>query len=301
MGKVRNIVIQDMKKILGSSTFWLAVVATALICFTGSMARDTYGLYNYNIVDILTDFSVNDIKENLVDANVKVIFLKETGSYLWMFAPVLAGMPLIPLLCAERKNKAMRYELVRVGKKRFALGKLLSSMISGGMVFMFGYALFGILLAIIFPVMGTDKNVIRCIDIMLYNHPDFIKVYDAIGYISMIGLKLAGFFVYGALSAVFAYIMSSFVTNKYIVLCVPYILNYMLSSFIDKQSMSMSFWELPKWFTSNFVNLKVNTSTQMFQVSWSEIGSYFALHIMLVICSLIIYNIIMSRRCDCGQ
>ena len=188
MGKVRNIVIQDMKKILGSSTFWLAVVATAFICFTGSMAKDTYGLYNYSIVDILTDFSVKDIKENLDDANVKVIFVKETGSYLWMFAPVLAGMPLIPLLCAERKNKAMRYELVRVGKKRFALGKLLSSMISGGMVFMFGYALFGILLAIIFPVMGTDKNVISYIDIMIYNHPDFIKVYDAIGYVSMIGL-----------------------------------------------------------------------------------------------------------------
>ena len=300
MGKIRNIVKEDMVKIFTSSTFWLAVFAVAAIALTGTVTRDMEN-NSYTIFDLLTKFTKEEIMYNMDEATAWGIIFRESSSYLWMFVPVLAGMPLIPLLCAERKNKAMRYELVRVGKTRFAIGKMISSTISGGLVLMFGYALFCLVIYILMPIKGDAQGAYAYLDGILELHPGFDKIFSKMGLSIILIMKLLLFYIYGAFSALMAYVLSSFITNKYIVLCVPYIANYMICMFVDRQMMRQEFWKNPKWLTDFVQFFKLDCITRIYLFNWDFIKGFAIQQLVFLIVGVIIYQVVMRRRCDCGQ
>ena len=300
MGKIRNIVKEDMVKIFTCSTFWLAVLAVAAIALTGTVTKDM-GNNSYTIFDLVSKFTNEQIMYDMIDASAWGIIYKESGSYLWMFVPVLAGMPLVPLLCAERKNKAMRYELIRVGKTKFVIGKMISSMLSGGLVLMLGYALFSLVIYILMPIKGDVQGAYAYLDVMIEHHPGFDKIFTKMGFSIILIMKLLLFFVYGAFSALMAYVLSSFITNKYIVLCIPYIANYMICMFVDRQMMRPAFWDNPKWFTDFVQFFKLDCITKIYLFNWDYIKGFAIQQLIFLIVGVIIYQVVMRRRCDCGQ
>lgn len=300
MGKIRHIVKEDLKKMLTSTTFWCAIMAFVVISLMGSVARDMEN-QNHNIFDLLLNYSKSEIM-NEMTVSAKSIIYTGSSSYLWMFAPVIAGMPIIPLLCAERKNKAMRYELYRVGKTRFMFGKLFSSMLSGGMVFMFGYAIFMIAVYILMPIKGMSGNTVpEYMDSLVYVHPGFTELYSRYGFILIVAAKLVLFFIYGAVSSAFAYMLSSFIMNKYIVLCVPYIFNYILCMFADRQMMRTGFGELSRTCQRIIIEVKCSNLEGIFLHEWAFIKIFCIIHGSLITLCVIVYAIVMNRRCDCGQ
>ena len=188
MGKLRGLIKGDISRVFGSSTFILAVIATSLIMLTGSI-----GVYSdntrYNVFQLVADNSREEIRELGCQA-IDAVY-RGSSSYLWMFAPVLAGLPLIPLLCAERKNKAMRYELYRTTKNRFVVSKLISACLSGGMVMMLGYGLFCIAVYILIPFKGTSGNVIpEYMEIMAEINPFVASAYLKYGFGIIVVMKL---------------------------------------------------------------------------------------------------------------
>lgn len=299
MGKIRNIVKADMIKIFTSSTFWLAVLAVAIISLTGIVARDISN-ESYNIFSLITTFSREQIMLEITTDAWNIIFT-ESGSYLWMFAPVLSGMPLIPLLCAERRNRAMRYELVRVGKNRFVFGKLISAMLSGGMVLMFGYAIFCLVIYILMPIKGNKESSYMFLDMLIEIHPGFAEAFEKFGVLLLLVMKLVLFFVYGAFMALMAYVLSSFITNKYIVLCVPYITNYILSMFADRQMMTQVFYTKSKIYQNIVQGFRLQDFTKIYFFTWDRIQAFIIQQMVFLIIGVAIYSIVIRKRCDCGQ
>lgn len=300
MGKLRNIIKEDVQKVLGSSTFWLAVIATALIFITG-----TIGIYEddekFNIIELVTSHSRSEISST-VECDVISTIYNGSSSYIWMFSPVLAGMPLIPLLCAERRNRAMRYELFRVSKFKFAVGKLFSAMISGGMVFTFAYLAFSLVIFIGLPQKGNLQDIVDNSLLIEIGYAGYWKVVEKLGLPFFLITKFMMVFLYGALSSLVAYVISSFVTNKYIVLCTPFIVNYMVTMAVDKYSNTPMSYEHPY----NPLNLIVGSLTPASGLRLCDLplkNAVYFICVWLVITALCtgVYVLIENRRCDCGQ
>lgn len=300
MGKIRNIIKEDILKVLGSSTFWLAVLATALILITG-----TIGTYEnnekFNIIELVTSHSRSEISST-IECDVISTIYNGSSSYIWMFMPVLAGMPLIPLLCAERKNRAMRYELFRVSKFKFAVGKLFSAMISGGMVLSIAYLVFSLVIFIGLPQKGNLQDIVDNSLLIEISYAGYWKVVEKLGLPFFLITKFMMVFLYGALSSLVAYVLSSFVTNKYIVLCAPFIVNYMVTMAVDKYGSTPMSYEHP----NNPFNLIIGSLTTTSGLRLCDLPLKNAIYFIcvwtvLIALSMGIYVFIVNRRCDCGQ
>ena len=298
MGKLRGLIKGDISRVFGSSTFILAVIATSLIMLTGSI-----GVYSdntrYNVFQLVEDNSREEIRELGCQA-IDAVY-RGSSSYLWMFAPVLAGMPLIPLLCAERKNRAMRYELVRVTKKKFAIGKMISALISGGFVISFGYLIYAIVVYVLIPDKGSAVE-LADMQILCESGPkglwDAIKV---LGYPGIIVLKMIMMFLFGAISSIPAYLLSSFITNKYIVLCIPFIINYMSSMAIMRLMSTPLFYEHSNVFTKAVSSLMPEMATSICQQETDRMLIFAGVWTVIIVLSVIFYIVIEEKRCDCGQ
>lgn len=302
MGKIKNVVKADMYKVFTGATFWCAVVAVVLIELLGNVSIDVNKV-GHNVIDIVINYSTPELRDIFIDEiNVKSIIFRGSSGYLWMFAPVLAGLPLIPLLCAERKNKAMRYELCRVGKNKFVISKLISASLSGGMVMAFGYGIFCLIVYLIVPDKGAPAGVLpEFLEMTAEIHPWMATVYLKYGFAVIVAMKLLLFFAYGAVSSMMAYALTSFITNKYIVLCVPYMVNYIVCMFSDRQSMKQSFWEKPQTYIDVVFGLKQNTFVSLYNRHLSELKTFLIMQLLLALGCLVFYSVIIRKRCDCGQ
>ena len=77
------------------------------------------------------------------------------GGWLVVFAPMLLSMGYILLLSEERRNGQIRFHILRSGNWKYCISKVCSGALAGGIVFLIGYALFGLLLVMRFPSVRT--------------------------------------------------------------------------------------------------------------------------------------------------
>ena len=77
------------------------------------------------------------------------------GGWLVVFAPMLLSMGYILLISEERRNGQIRFHILRSGNWKYCISKLCSGALAGGIVFLIGYALFGLLMLVRFPSIRT--------------------------------------------------------------------------------------------------------------------------------------------------
>ena len=275
----------EVKKYLSNYVFYVAIVAVALLLLSGTIFINPETGKQYNTFSMFNKSNL-DMLLNIGRVNFYDVFLSESASYLWMFAPVLAGLPLSVLICGERKNSLTRFEVFRVGKKKYTLHKLFAGMVSGGLIFVIGYIIFLIVLyLLIYETKDVDMYGFGMNDYMVNNSQICKFAFSKIGIAGLILLKLVSVFLYGMFSTVITFAISSFMKNKYMVLCVPMIINY--------------FWIMIAGKQTNAVRLlKPQVLENIFSVEDKYIFILFA---GLVVVSAIIYMAFLERRCDCGE
>lgn len=117
----------------------------------------------------------------------------------------------------------MRFTISRTGKLRYYLSKFISALISGGLAVMLGIAVYGIACAVLFqPLSEFDVSADQLQYIMQ----------DSTG--KTIIKMLAVAFAYGAVSTLPAFFLSSFCKNPYIITCLPFMLNYVLTTMLNR-------------------------------------------------------------------
>ena len=141
----------------------------------------------------------------------------------WMvvFTPLLLTLPYIGVLSEERQNRLVQFEMIRSGNARYCVCKVISGALYGGLSFAVSYAILGCMFALIFPPISAfsaeEQAMFVQTSIIVY----IVKV-------------LCGSFVYGVFASIFGIGVAIFFRDKYMLLCLPFMLNYIYQQIIEK-------------------------------------------------------------------
>lgn len=263
---------QNVIKMCSGITFYVAIVIAyiLLICAYVHIDQDTGKAFN-----IITLIMSSD-RRNIImqaDINAETIFLGENSGYIWMFAPIVTALPYVAYICTRVTNTNVRFELYRVGKKSYIIGKIVSALLVGGIIMSVSYVFYGMTL---FLVTGQKLRIT----------PIYLR-------------RILSAWLYGAVSLVPVTALSSVIRNKYLSLSMPFMLNYiyemMFNSIIASLNVSKNLmFQLDRILRPS----KVQVITQY---PFKDRIVILSLYIILYIGIMIIHHFILNRRCDCGE
>lgn len=184
-----------LKRILSEKSYWLCCVCVFALCFTSAVGTASNG-------DPLNVLSYIFGGEKNPPAAETILNLRG-GSWLFMFMPIISGLCVVNVLCDDKSSRFLRCEIFRTGYYKFKAAKYLSSVISSGISTLFGFAAYMVFIKLYFP------------------EDEFVEL--------TLAVILAEMFIYGVMSAVPALITAAFTNNKYLIVCIPFLLKYCLS------------------------------------------------------------------------
>ena len=233
--KFLHVFLTDLKKILLQAAFPLSALFFGALCFT-TVVTQVNGV-SLTVLEAALYYAPEQILDKL-HSSAREMFLGGLGTYNVMFAPMVAALPAVPLYCRERSGGALRFIIPRCGLKRRSLSMVAAAMLSGGLVVLLGYALYGLSCAAIFPPPSAS----------------LLAMYAEYGYGSVpyIVKQLACVFLFGCTSTLPAVLLSALTKNAYVVLCGAFSVLYGLNSLWSQVAISAASadsWQLYSWAT----------------------------------------------------
>lgn len=267
MKKSAYSIIIELTKTIFSYGFILCIVITALLCFTSEIYIDSTTGQEYSVIEIMADKS----RFSLYDFKSAGILHSSVSPYLTIFIPVLSSIPFVTVFCAERIGGNIRFVISRLGKKIYYIAKFISAIISSGMAVMLGFILYSIIICITFPIGILTVS-------------ELLKMYAGMG-------------IYGIISVIPAFFISSFIKNKYMICCFPFIFMHFYYTSISK---------IQDIFNSHDRYDIIAKMTSLYPSELKEIFFNFNIwtityNLALLVAAFIGFTIIMNRRLDYGQ
>lgn len=271
MAKLKRMIFsvwQELYKIVTNYTFLISVAGLAVIILSGTIVTEVSTFKDYNVFQLA--FMQEEKKKEMIEMyalTYERIFCMGTQGYLWMFSSVFVSAPFVVLMCSAKKNSNIRFELFRSGKTEYILGKLFSSIICGGLVMSLSYALFSVFIHFILPSGNTLGTL------------DYVK-------------RFTEMFFYGMTSTWITYMLSGFMRNKYLVLCIPFMINYFLKTQLSRGK-----------FIGNKIAFVVNPTSPsyLFSAEGSMKNWILIFWAGAFIAGTVFYRFALERRCDCGE
>lgn len=244
------------KRIFSNKVYWMSVLVAIALLMCSIIYQDTGTGETYTFVSL---FYNKDIYKLLQEGNISlknIIIGYDTG-YLWMFCPIIVGIPCVLL------NKTERFVLFRTSKNRYCISKYLSNILSGGSIILISYTIYIILAMIISKENMFDMSILR---------------------------KLLSVFCWGIVCAIPSNFLSEFFRNKYLILCIPFVLNYFMSMFLG----NIIPYSIKKY-------IDPFTYQILFLFDVKMIAICLTILILLIFSCAFFKKTVMERRCDCGQ
>lgn len=191
-----------LRRVFTEKSYWVCCACVFALCFTASV--DT--AENGDPLNVLSYIFGGE--KNPPGADTIINF--RGGAWLSMFLPIISGLCFANVICDDKSSNFLRYEVIRSGCYKLKAAKFLSGIISSGIVTVTGFAAFSAFIKLYFPEDG------------------FIEINPA--------AILAETFIFGIMSAVPALITAAFTNNKYLIVCVPFLLKYGVSQFAFRLS-----------------------------------------------------------------
>ena len=245
-----------LRRIFSHKMFYVSVLITLVLLCCSIVHTDIFTGEEYTFFSL---FYNNVAKEALESGGIQMenLLLGYDTGYLWMFCPMIAGIP-----CVITK-KAERFSIFRMGKERYFLLKYFSDLFAGGVVLLLAYLIYASLGMLLVQENLWDANLMK---------------------------KLLSLFFWGVYSAVPSVILAEFVWNKYLILCIPFVLNYFMCTFFaDFLPHSVREFILPHAYQI------------MCLYPREKVVLFLGMLGFLVIGCAMIKKVIIERRLDCGQ
>lgn len=183
-----------LKRIFTGINFRLCCIIVFTLCFTAEVGTARNG----DPLNVL-----NYIFGDNGPISAEQILGTRGGSWLFMFMPIISGLCFVNAICDDKSSRFLRYEIFRAGYFRFKAAKYISSAASSGVCALVGFVPFAVFVELYFP------------------KDDFFEINLAAIFAEM--------FVFGIMSAVPALITAAFTNNKYLIVCVPFMLKYCMT------------------------------------------------------------------------
>ena len=244
-----------IKRIILNKAFWLSVAIACLLLLCSVVYTDIDSGQQYLFISLFYDkVSMEALEYGFI--SLGDIFWGYDSSYLWMFCPIILGIPCVIV------KKTERFALFRTTKNKYFLSKYFSAIIAGGAILFFAYLIFGLMCNWM-----SKESILN-----IY----FVK-------------KLLSVFVWGVTVSVPATILSEFVRSKYLILCIPFVINYFLNIFLYRFiPESIREYVMPDSFIILFLRED------------RAIKGCLIYTVIIVFSCALMKKIIAERRCDCG-
>ncbi len=208
----------DLARCIANRGFICAVIVIAVLCFSAQIYSDNSNGKSYSVFEALFSFD-RAFMSNNSDFSPRVIIKTALSGYSAMVLPVTAAFPFVFSFITERNSGNMLFTISRTNRGKYYFSKFISAISSGGSCTMFGVILFGILVYILFP--NADP-------------PDLLERDLPNGVFTLLVKKALSAFIYGRTSVLPAFFLCSFCRNSYIILCVPFMLKFILETLLAK-------------------------------------------------------------------
>ena len=279
---------QDLNKTIINIGFLGAVLLTAVLCFTAPTYHDLATDRSYSVFESFFSFKREFIESDTQFASISV-FQNGLGGYITMFLPIIVAFPFMVSFCAERNSGLMRFTISRTGCLRYYLSKFLSVLIGGGLAAMLGYAIYGAVVYGFFPNVNSYE-----LDEFYYEmHPDSQTV-------EVLKMLLSAF-IYGAVTTLPAFLISSFSRNPYLITCVPFLMVYIWNTAINK--LVLKAWETEDYeFSEKLFDFQPDSARRLVYITeWNESAQRIVIfNSVFVVGVIVLFSIIMNLRKDRG-
>lgn len=289
---------QDLKKTVGNYSFLVCILITAGLCFTAIAYSNEEKGISVTVLDaILYKSRAEMLKES--SYSLSHIFGAASTGYLPMFLPMIAAFPFIPNFCSERNSGLVRMTIFRTGKYRYYFSKFLSAIIGGGLAVSLGCALYCAISSFFFPLPENYPVDMQLVEMGVATIPTNTICIKIAFY------TLLGSFCCGALSTLPAFFFASFIRNRYVIVCLPFMITYMYTSLIDKINYNLFTSYTEEGFEkAQFVMAFLPTEVMNcwgYDHKTNYIIAIITFNVSLVIAALTAFIIIMNKRTDLGE
>ena len=253
------------RKIIKNASFVIAILCTYGLYMIYAVYEDYITREGYNLLDIVLSDSRKELISE-IGISMQYIVFDAVFDYTYIIMPILTAIPYITVATLGYDNNITRFELFRSGKVSYVTGNMISAMIFGGLVNLIAFSFYVltayivILQEIQFPIERVVERFLCC-------------------------------FLFGAMSVVPAFFLSAFIRNKYIVLCVPFMMDYVYG---------MIFGSLgTKYHILRYIH--INNASGLYKKITGEKLCCLSAYAVILLIVYVVHIIRMGRRCDCGQ
>lgn len=200
---------------LASKWFFISIFVVTILCYMTPVYYGD-GVSEMSTLELLRLKANPSFAIEPMQYQISVILPRAVQGYLAMFVPVLSALPFIVFQQAEKSGRYQRFYMFRSTSSRQYYGKKwLFGMMTGGLVLLFGVILFELsFIAMDYYISGTI-TVGKSVEQLFY-----MQYY-------------AGIFVYGAVSAIPAMLISFLCCNLYFIVCIPFIAVFMCNLLVS--------------------------------------------------------------------
>lgn len=297
MKLLKNIFV-NLKMVFSNYGFYLSAAFTVILCMCASIYYDSTINENYSIIRSLTEFNREFMLTDTSFCTYKVIE-RGSGSWLSMFIPIISAFAFVPIICDETESKMIRNSIFRSSKLTFHISKFVTACLSGGLSVLLGFAVFAVIVNFTFPSISQYSSELQeqMNTNLLYSYPWLTQH----KYGLLILIKFLEIFIYGVLSAVPAVTLTSFIKNKYLVICIPFFFKYAITQTCVKlSSKAWNDFENPNEKLVKAINIIAPDSIVNLFL-YTEKKYILIYNMLFIITAFIIYSIIQKRRLDCGE
>ena len=215
----------NLYRTIKSPFFWISVITVCMICFASYAYNDPVTEDKMMVFELIGN---KELVSNDPRLSSFEIFKNVNGLGLIVFLPVIVSVPFASLHLDEMNSGMGRFMLQRQSKRKYFIGSGITSFISGGLICLIAYALYGLTVYFAFPSIvsySEEKTAFLRLHYEGVTEP-FKKVIDSGEYALPVFLLLLQMFLLGGIVSMFSLLFSAFIKNIYIVVCLPCFIFY---------------------------------------------------------------------------
>lgn len=285
-----RLIKRDIGRIFTSYEIYVCIFSVTLLgllapCFW-DVRNDTHSMFATIFEMTKSDMRQGDI--NLF-SSVRNISRGREGM-LGVFGPITVAFVFASKMCDELKFQTKRYDIFRVGRFRYFAAKYLGYTIIGGAALAFGYLLYSLVVIICFPSASSfSMEAVEQLTSLGINSSLSSVIYESV----------LSVFCYGVFVSALTMLFSAFFTNKYVLLCIPFFILYMVDS------VSMVILDRMKYDVNEKVAriiCIVNPKYDLLHIetALTDICYIILLYVGIYVCFFAVYYFIQRRRIDSG-
>lgn len=285
----------NLRKVLTGYGFYVSVAFTILLLALSSI-YSTGNYDSYSAIRVLMeydrDFMLNDTR--LCSYSV---VRNSTGGWFSMFIPIISAFAFVPIICDEYDSGSVRFNIFRSSKLRYHISKFIIGSISGGLAVLAGFIVYTVFVYSVFPDISqySPENQSFFEQNIKNSFPHIFEY----GYIPLLLLKSLEIFIYGFVSSALAVLFTSFIRNKYLVMCIPFFVKYVVTQTCTKFNFdAMVKQNMGVIKLSNIINPDSVLNLYLYNDYRHIIIIY---NIILWAVLFAVYIVISGKRVDCGE